>query len=365
MTVVKISTVLPYYNGGTEMTDQAKAAEKAEKLPKGEAKRRLDAFCDAFVVEHGRCPLHKEVLAGTKLAAMTMAKPWKEWNEVYAAKKSGTPAVQPAGPVEAVAVPDCIASAWSQAIGAIQAEALQELEANKLAIRRELDQSLATNVALEEEKALIVEDGERVQAELEQAELDAAATVEAAEATIAARDAVIAGLQADLSAAKGEAAVQAVELAGVRVALGKAEHALAIAQDGERAAHAAKESTLELLATEQVKSARLADEATAANTARTVAETESKASALALQGAQTKLIEIEISLAAAKTEAAERLAQIQAAEARFNEARQHGEDLAREAREHGEEVAAGLRKEVVQLQIDLAAAQPAKPADKD
>ena len=363
------------------MQDQAEVVtvakkEKKERLPRGAVKRILEAFCNQYTEKHGRWPLHKEVLEGTGLTAVSMSDAWNEWRADQRAGSAGMAPVPAVGPATPVVVPDSIANAWSTTVAAIEGELRVELEATKLSIRHEVDEALAGKAAAEEEKTAMAIDGRRLELELEQTEIDAAEAAAASQATIEARDVTIAGLQTEMARIKSELAVKVAELAGTQVALGKAETALITAQEGERAARTAKESTLELLAAEQIKNTKLADEVIAGVTARITAEDEAKASARALSEAKQKLAEMAIDLAEAKAAATERQVQIQAGEIRASnertrydgllaETREHGEKLAEAARERGEKVAEELRKEVAQMKDALMTAKQVVPVGKE
>lgn len=326
-----------------------------KRLPRGEAKLIVEQWCNDYVRDHdGAKPTYTDARKGTAVAAMTFAKPWKNWEAEFDAKQSAGHVASPA-PLAPVVVPPAIADAWAAAVATLEAAKIKELEADKISVRRELNQATVEKTALATELAEILADCEEIQEEFEQERLEAAEALSSAITTIAERDAAITAKDAELVQAQKALAVQDAELKLAKKMAEKLETSLDRALQDERTAHASCEKVLGELAEAQIMSTHLGDELKASMSALSITETALKAKDKGLLALQEKLDECrqELSLRTAE------LAGASATEAGLREQLTAAEIRSEQARQRWESDANTLRDRILELERELVALRPA------
>jgi len=292
----------------------------------------VDKWCDDYVRDHdGAKPTYTLAQIGSGVAPMTFSKPWAAWNIDYNAKRFAAPSA-PATQVASIVIPSVIADAWSSAVTAIEATKLKELEADKIMVRRELNQVIAEKADQATEMSAILADGEAVQEEFEQERAIAAAALATALATNVESDAALVGIQNELVQTQKAMAVQDTELKGTKTVAEKLERSLDKALSDERVAHANTQRILGELAEVQIANTHMGDEIAAANAARAAAEATLVDKEIKLESLEEKLEatrqdlgqrEADLSGAAATTAGLRE--QLAAAETRAEQSRERSE----------------------------------------
>lgn len=320
-----------------------------KRLARGEAKQIIEQWCNDYVQDQGTKPTYTVALKGCGVAAMTFAKPWAAWNAEFDAKQSSSLAAL-ATPPAPITVPSAIVDAWTAAVEALDAAKLRELEADKVLVRRELNQVITEKDALATEVAAILADGEEVQEEFDRERAETTAALASARAVISERDAALTEKEAVLVQTQNALMAQGAELELAKISIEKLENAFNKAVSDERAAHLKCEQSLGELAESHISITRLQDELTTARSALTAAEA-------ALSAKDKKLESLQEKVDVVKQNLSERSADLTGASATVTALREQlaaAEVRAEQSRQRSDAELDTAHKRIVELERELA-----------
>lgn len=335
-----------------------------QRAQRGEARGKIINWCEAFLDEQKRLPTWTEVLAGTGVAGTTLGSTWKHWKaEKEAMLLSANISLGPV--IEQVPIPTGISDAWSLAVASVKHTALQEIEADRISTRRELD---SLKQASAEKDAVIDYMSSASEEAQDKHESDLAASVADLTRAIADYESgkqTLNRVKQQLSSMKQELAVRNTELAATI----SSSVLLATQTQKAESVIAAQRSTMDQLerslTESRITATKLDNELDAVRTLKLILEQQLAASEAKLEATAEQFILCQTDLAASLATAAERQEQLKKADARADKDRERSEVAATKARQQiaslererdtARNSAAATEQHIVALEQELAA----------